>query len=91
MSECDNVKEWQIEIRKKNNDPHEIDELIVYVCPEHECDNGELVQNVKNQIMVDAEITPNDVVILGFDEIVKRLELETASKEKRIVDMRVED
>jgi hypothetical protein len=35
-----------------------------------------------------AEISPNEVKIISLAEMVKRLELETANKEKRIVDIR---
>jgi hypothetical protein len=28
------VVEWQVEIRKRNNDPFELDEIYLYVAPE---------------------------------------------------------
>jgi hypothetical protein len=34
------------------------------------------------------EVTPNEIRFIGMDEMVKRLELETANKEKRILDNR---
>ena len=32
LNEFDQLHEWQVEIRKKDNDPFEVDELIVYAC-----------------------------------------------------------
>jgi hypothetical protein len=34
------------------------------------------------------ELAPNEVKFIGLKEMVKRLELETANKEKRILDIR---
>jgi hypothetical protein len=43
---------------------------------------------VKKKIHSITEVSPNDIVIIPLEEIVKRLEIETANKEKRIVDKR---
>ena len=32
------IEEWQVEIKKKNNDPYELDELIVYIAPKKNID-----------------------------------------------------
>ena len=82
------IKEWQIELRKKNNDPHEIDEVVIYACVKDGIDKIQLEKEIKKSILVTTEVTPNEVIFVSFDEIVGRLELETASKEKRIVDKR---
>ncbi len=88
LSEFKTIKDWQIELRKKNNDPHDIDELIVYVCPENGADKTKLEKDIKSSIATATEVTPNAVVFVSFEEIVNRLQLETASKEKRILDSR---
>ena len=36
------IEEWQIEIKKKNNDTYELDQLIVYVAPKKNVDFIEL-------------------------------------------------
>jgi len=85
MSELD---EWQIEIRKHNNDPHDSDELVVYVTLKGEADGSTFGEKLKDRLMGTTELAPNEVKFIGLKEMVKRLELETANKEKRILDIR---
>ncbi|MFA5088683.1 MAG: AMP-binding protein [Candidatus Omnitrophota bacterium] len=84
------VEEWQIVIRKKDDDPHEIDELTVYISADENYDKNKLERDIKSSILLSTEISPNRILFVSFDELIKRLELETASKEKRIVDLRPE-
>jgi len=88
LNEMETIQEWQVEIRKKDNDPFEVDELIVYVSPKNGADRGQLESAIRKNMLVSTEVSPNEVRFLPLDEIVKRLELETASKEKRILDTR---
>lgn len=88
LTDCREVVEWQIEIRKKDNDPFEIDELVLYICPKEGVHKARLSESIKKDVLSATEVTPNEVIFLSLPDIVKRLELETASKEKRIVDAR---
>ena len=88
LTDLDLISEWQIEIRKKNNDPFEVDELVIYACAKDNCDKVLLEKTLKERIATATEVTPNSVVFLSFAEMIKRVELETASKEKRILDSR---
>lgn len=88
LTEIDFLSEWQIEIRKKNNDPYELDELVIYACAKEGIDTSQAEELIKNKVALATEITPNEVIFCSLGEIVKRLELETASKEKRIFDSR---
>lgn len=88
LSDVEMVEEWQIEIRKKDNDPYEVDELVVYVCPNKDCNKAQLKEEIKKEIMIATEVTPNDVEFIAMPEMVSRLQIETANKEKRIVDSR---
>ena len=81
------VEEWQIEIRKKNNDPYEIDELIVYVAPRKKANFEILKQDLKNQITAETEVSP-EIIKVELRELLKRLGMETELKEKRIADNR---
>ena len=82
------IIEWQIEIRKRDNDPHEVDELAVYVCAKDSSDRRQLEVDIRSKILLSTEVSPNTIAFCSLPEIVKRLELETASKEKRILDSR---
>jgi len=88
LGELDEITEWQVEIRKKDNDPYEVDELCVYICAQEGSDNSKIQERVKTEMVLATEVGPNEIIFLPFDEMIKRLELETASKEKRILDSR---
>ena len=88
LSDIKMIDEWQIELRKHNNDPFDVDEVVVYVSPKSGCDRARLEEEVKKKILLSTEVTPNRVDFLELPELVRRLELETASKEKRIIDNR---
>ncbi len=88
FSEIDGIEEWQIEIRKHNNDPFDVDELCVYIAAREGMNVVTLEEVVRKKILLATEVTPNSVACLPMAEMVKRLELETANKEKRIIDVR---
>lgn len=84
----DEVVEWQIELRKKNNDPYELDEIYLYVSVKERTD-FEKLKNKINEVIKDAlEISFNDIIKLSLNEIIERLGMERELKERRIVDRR---
>jgi hypothetical protein len=88
LSDIKMIDEWQIELCKRDNDPFEVDEVVVYVCPKSGYDRAQLAEEIKRKIAVSTEVTPNRICFLELKDLVKRLELETANKEKRIIDNR---
>jgi phenylacetate-coenzyme A ligase PaaK-like adenylate-forming protein len=88
FSEIRAVDEWQVEIKKRHGDKFDVDELIVYCSVKGEENKENLVEHIRKKVLMSTEISPNAVHVLGQDEMVKRLELETANKEKRIIDKR---
>lgn len=89
MHEIPAVEEWQTEVKKKNNDPYEVDELVVTVAfkdkKNHDADVAQLQQLIKRDMALSAivEVQP-------LHEVVQRLGLETELKERRIIDRRKE-
>ena len=81
------VDEWQIEIKKKNNNPYEVDEFIVYIAPNKKAKAAELKLQLQKHIYAEIEITP-EIIIKDLDELLEMLGMETELKEKRIVDRR---
>ena len=81
------IEEWQVEIKKKNNDPYEIDELVIYIAPKKNANFEKLKSSLKNKIIVETEVTP-EIVKVDMEELLHRLGMETELKEKRIVDNR---
>jgi phenylacetate-CoA ligase len=88
LNDIPKVDEWQLVIRKHNNDPYEVDEIVVYVTPQAGADQTVLSQLIKDKLTGATEVAPNQIEFIPLDEMVKRLELETANKEKRILDIR---
>lgn len=88
LSGIHSVDEWQIELCKKDDDPFEVDEVIVFICTKSGADEEQLEAEIKKKMLLLTEVTPNEVHFIELDEMVKRLELETANKTKRIVDRR---
>jgi phenylacetate-coenzyme A ligase PaaK-like adenylate-forming protein len=82
------VDEWQLEIRKLNNDPFEVDEIVMYVTPHPGANQTVVSKLIIDKLTGATEIAPNEIKFVPLDEMVKRLELETANKEKRILDLR---
>lgn len=88
LSQERQIDEWQIELRKKNNDPYDVDELIVYVCPKRGSDQIQLKDSIKRMMVAATEVAPNAVEFISMPEMVERLQIEVANKEKRILDIR---
>lgn len=88
LSEFKEIDEWQVELCKKDNDPFEVDELIIYLSCRGNVNHAALTDAVKQKLLNMTEVSPNQVVFIPMDDMLKRLELETANKEKRIVDKR---
>lgn len=82
------VEEWQIEIRKKDNDPYEVDELIIYLNLIYGVNQEDLKERLKNKIHSATEVTPNDIIVLSHREMLEKVEMEASHKVKRLVDSR---
>lgn len=82
------IEEWQVEIRKKNNDPYEVDELLIYLSLTKDADSQSLKERLNSQIQLLTEITPNEIFVLSHQEMLERVEMESSHKVKRLVDNR---
>jgi phenylacetate-coenzyme A ligase PaaK-like adenylate-forming protein len=90
MNDLTEVVEWQIEITKRNEDPHDLDEIHVHLAVTSKCDEGELVQFLKKKMYETMEISPTQIFLRSAAEMTERLGMETSHKEKRIYDRRPE-
>ena len=88
LNDIPQVNEWQLEIRKHKDDPYDVDEIVIYVTPQADANQHNLTQVIKEKLTGATEIAPNEIKFIPLDEMVKKLELETANKEKRIIDVR---
>lgn len=88
LNDIAQVDEWQIEIRKRHNDPYEVDEVVVYITLKEGMSADSCAHTIKDNLIGATEIAPNEIKFICLGDMVKRLELETANKEKRILDVR---
>jgi phenylacetate-CoA ligase len=90
LSGMKEIDEWQVRLKKKNNDPHDLDEieLVVSVKPEVNFEQFKalLEKRVHNDIEVSVNIVKEDT-----NSLLLKLGMETELKEKRIVDERPKD
>ncbi|MFK7739217.1 MAG: phenylacetate--CoA ligase family protein [Planctomycetota bacterium] len=88
LSSMPEVEEWQIELRKKDDDPMEVDEMIVHLAVKSGCAEHEAKQNVQELFKSRLEISPNQVEFLGLESMLRKIGMETEMKEKRFLDER---
>ncbi|RJO59209.1 phenylacetate--CoA ligase family protein [Candidatus Parcubacteria bacterium] len=81
------VEEWQLEIAKVNNDPYEVDELILYVAPKVGVNFENLSHEINRRVLSETGITAR-IVEKNLKEVLSLIGMESELKEKRIVDKR---
>ena len=88
LSEIKSIDEWQVELCKKDDDPFEVDQVIIYISPVDDCQQDQVKEEIKQKMLLATEITPNEIYFIQLQDMVDRLALETANKAKRIIDTR---
>ncbi len=82
------IEEWQIELRKKDGDPLEVDELVVHLAVKPECDHLYAAERVRDAFKSRIEVAPNHVEFLDLESMLRKIGMETEMKEKRFIDCR---
>lgn len=82
------IEEWQVEIKKRNDDPFDLDEIYLYVAEKAGVNRDTLKTDLQQKIVRDTEVSLTDLVFMPLDKLVTQLGMETELKEKRIVDNR---
>jgi phenylacetate-coenzyme A ligase PaaK-like adenylate-forming protein len=85
-----NVGAWQIELRKRNNDPLEVDELILHVNRKNGGGPGdtELARELGSLLFERAEVRPNQVMFHNAGEMRTLQGVGVQLKEQKLVDHR---
>ena len=81
------VEEWQIELRKKDDDPMEVDEMIVHLAVARDL-RDDCALRVAEQFKGRIEVAPNRIEFLELDAMLRKVGMETEMKERRFVDSR---
>ncbi len=82
------IGEWQLEIRKAHDDPHDVDELILHLAASNGANLEQLKEKVRTRFQTEVELTPNRIEVHSLDDMLKRIKLESSLKEVRILDAR---
>jgi phenylacetate-coenzyme A ligase PaaK-like adenylate-forming protein len=88
------VEEWQLVIKKRNDDPFDVDELHLNLALSERIEQGDyerVGEDIENRLLLATEVRVNHVHMLPLKQMLELLGMETQMKEKRIVDLRMAD
>jgi len=88
LDDAPNIGGWQLEIRKFNDDPMELDELILHVHGLNGVSEERVARELNNRFLERTEIRPNRIVFHGIEELRRMLGVGTLLKEQKVVDRR---
>ncbi len=82
------VGAWQIELRKRHDDPLDVDELILHVNNRNAANNDALARELDRRVLLRTEIHPNRILFHNADEMRVLQGVGNQLKELRVVDHR---
>lgn len=88
LDDMDHIGAWQLEIRKVDDDPHELDELILHVCSLNGARRADLERQLDRRLAEETEIHANRVVFHSDEEMRELQGVGKQLKEQRVVDHR---
>ena len=88
ISSMPEVEEWQVVLKKVNDDPHELDEFVLRLSLKNGTEREAFLKRVREDLLAATEVAPNRIDVLPTKELLEMLGMETEMKEKRFVDLR---
>jgi len=88
LDDMTDIGSWQIELRKAHDDPHEVDELILHLCPTDGANEVTLARSVERRLFERAELHPNRIEFHAPAEIRRLQGVGELLKEQKVVDHR---
>jgi phenylacetate-CoA ligase len=88
LDDSQHLYSWQLELRKHNDDPLELDELILHVHKSDSLDDARCARELRRCFTDRTEIQPNRIVFHDSGEMSELLGVGTQLKEDKIVDHR---
>ena len=82
------VGSWQLEMRKANNDPHELDEIVLHVTSNGSMGGEALTNHLANLLQSQFEFRPNKILFHSAEEMRTLQQVGVALKEQKVVDHR---
>ena len=88
LDDSQHLASWQLELRKHNDDPLELDELILHVQKANGIDDAKCARELRRSFIDRTEIQPNRIVFHDGEEMTELLGVGAKMKEDKIVDHR---
>ncbi len=88
LDDCPHVGAWQIELRKRHDDPLELDEIILHVTRRGGLPRAQLVHELNQRFAARAEIQPNRVEFHTPEKMRSLQGVGSELKERKLVDHR---
>jgi phenylacetate-coenzyme A ligase PaaK-like adenylate-forming protein len=88
LDDVPSVGAWQLEIRKHNDDPMDLDELILHVHKLADVPEDKLRRELNSRFAERTEIHPNQIVFHGADEMRLLQGVGVQLKEQKVIDNR---
>lgn len=88
LDNLDRVGSWQIELTKRNNDPLEVDEIVVHVSPRGRVSRTSLSHEIEDRFREVTELTPNRIEFHSAAHLRALHGVGHALKEEKLVDHR---
>jgi phenylacetate-CoA ligase len=82
------IAAWQIELSKHNNDPLEVDEMVLHLVPESGVTKAEVERMVKHRFHQATELMPNELRFHSMETMRDMLGIGRLLKEEKVVDRR---
>jgi phenylacetate-CoA ligase len=88
LDDAPNIGAWQLELRKRNDDPLDLDELILHVHKTSDVDESRITRELNNRFVERTEIRPNNIVFHDAEELRQLQGVGQQLKEQKIIDNR---
>jgi phenylacetate-CoA ligase len=88
LDDAPHIGTWQVELRKVNDDPLELDELILHVQTINGTDKSQLTRELSERCFSHLSLHPNRILFHNAEEIRRLQGVGTLLKEQKLVDHR---
>ncbi len=88
LDDTEGIGAWQIELRKRNDDPLECDEIVMHLVPMDGTSETDLEELVRRVLMQETELNPNKIEFHSWQTMRKMQGVGKELKEKKVIDNR---
>ena len=88
LDDAPHIGAWQVELRKVNDDPLELDELVLHVQAINGTDQAQLSRELSQRCYQHLDIHPNRILFHNADEIRQLQGVGKLLKEQKLIDHR---